>query len=74
MLKRDNPDGRKINGPPRDQFTPGEFGWHRTVMADGTSKSEKRKAASAMIAKIPFDLAQYIARVYQPEVFSNAAD
>ena len=30
------------------------------------SKSSKRKAASALIAKIPFALAQHIARVYKP--------
>jgi hypothetical protein len=54
---------RKINGPRRNRhLAPKEFGWHKTVMADGSSKSEKRKAASAMIAKIPFPLANYIAR------------
>lgn len=59
-------DGVKINGPRRDrQLKPGEFGWHKTVMADGTSKSDKRKAASALIAKIPFPLASHIARVYK---------
>ncbi len=31
------------------------------------SKSDSRKAASAMIAKIPFPLAQHIARSYKPE-------
>ena len=30
------------------------------------SKSPIRKAASAMIAKIPLPLAQHIARVYRP--------
>jgi hypothetical protein len=30
------------------------------------SKSDSRKAASAMIAEIPFPLAQYIARVFKP--------
>jgi hypothetical protein len=30
------------------------------------SKSDSRKAASAMIAKIPFKLAKYIARIYKP--------
>lgn len=33
---------------------------------DRPTKSSARKAASAMIAKIPFDLAQHIARVYRP--------
>jgi hypothetical protein len=32
------------------------------------SKSPQRKAASAMIAKIPFDLAAHIARVYKPRI------
>ena len=31
-----------------------------------SSKSNSRKAASAMIAKIPFPLAQHIARVFKP--------
>lgn len=32
-----------------------------------SSKSTKRKAASAMIAKIPFTLSQYIAKFYKPQ-------
>ncbi len=32
-----------------------------------SSGSNSRKAASAMIAKIPFQLASYIARIYRPE-------
>ena len=56
----------KINGPSRNrELRRGEFGWHKTVMADGTSGSIKRKAASAQIAKIPFPLAQHIARVFK---------
>jgi len=31
------------------------------------SKSSARKAASALIAKIPFELARYIAKVYKPD-------
>jgi hypothetical protein len=31
-----------------------------------SSKSKARKAASAMIAKIPFPLAQHIARCFKP--------
>jgi hypothetical protein len=31
-----------------------------------SSKSPQRKAASAMIAKIPLPLARHIARVYKP--------
>ena len=33
---------------------------------NSSSKSNSRKAASAMIAKIPFPLAQYIAKVFKP--------
>jgi hypothetical protein len=36
------------------------------------SKSPARKAASAMIAKIPFDVAQHIARVYRPSEMEAA--
>ena len=44
---------------------PNAFGWKKP----GTnSKSPARKAASAMIAKIPTVLARHIARVYYPEV------
>jgi len=38
-----------------------------TAMAWHSSKSPARKAASAQIAKIPFDLAQYIARAFKSE-------
>jgi hypothetical protein len=42
--------------------------WHdpRSITRRRSSKSSARKAASAMIAKIPLVLAQYIARVYKP--------
>jgi hypothetical protein len=61
-----NHDGRKINGPRRNRhLAPKEFGWHKTVMADGTSKSEKRRAASATIAKIPFPLSRYVAASFR---------
>jgi len=39
----------------------------KTGMARFGSKSSKRKAASAMIAKIPFQLASHIARTLKPE-------
>jgi len=56
-------NGLKINGPERERdLKPGEFG---KKMADGTSKSLKRKAASAQIARIPFPLAQHIARCFK---------
>ena len=56
----------KINGELRERdLRPGELGWHKRKMADGTSGSIKRKAASAMIAKIPFPLAHHIARSFK---------
>jgi hypothetical protein len=39
----------------------------KTSSAQYGSKSNARKAASAMIAKIPENLARHIARVYKPE-------
>jgi hypothetical protein len=38
-----------------------------------SSRSEARKAASAMIAEIPFDLAQHVARVFKPYSRKEAA-
>jgi len=43
---------------------PSAFGWK---MPRTSSRSRARQAASALIAKIPFDLAQHVARVYKPE-------
>lgn len=40
--------------------------WFQDGAARHGSKSDSRKAASAMIAKIPFPLAQHIARVFNP--------
>ena len=40
--------------------------WFQDGAARHGSKSDSRKAASAMIAKIPFPLAQHIARVFSP--------
>jgi hypothetical protein len=40
--------------------------WFEQGAARHGSRSNSRKAASAMIAKIPFPLAQHIARVYKP--------
>src|SRR5260370_4958173 len=37
-----------------------------------SSKSNARKAASAMIARIPFALSSYIAKVYYPEYREKA--
>jgi hypothetical protein len=42
----------------------GNFGWDGTPLRRGNSKSDSRKAASALIAKIPFPLAQHIARTF----------
>lgn len=47
----------------------GNFGWNNTPLRRGNSKSAGRKAASAQIAKIPFPLAQHIARVFKPGPF-----
>ena len=55
-----------FDGKPRDKMLgdrgPAAFG----------SKSNSRKAASAMIAKIPFPLAQYIARAFRPTSASES--
>ena len=45
----------------------GSFGWDGSAMRSGNSKSSARKAASAMIAEIPFDLAHYFAKVFKPD-------
>lgn len=44
----------------------GGFGWDCSPMRRNNSKSKARKAASAHIAKIPFVLAQHIARAWKP--------
>src|SRR3990167_3530109 len=55
-IKNKDDDGYERNHPHA-------FGW-KTPRTN--SKSPARKAASAAIARIPFALAQYIARVYRP--------
>ena len=40
--------------------------WFQDGAARHGSKSNSRKAASALIAKIPFALAQHIARCFKP--------
>ena len=40
--------------------------WFDQGAAHASSKSDSRKAASAMIAEIPFDLARYVARAFKP--------
>jgi hypothetical protein len=42
--------------------------WFDTGIAKHSSRSDSRKAASALIAKIPFTLAQHVARCFRPEV------
>ena len=43
------------------------FGWpQQSELRQLSSRSPKRKAASAQIAKIPFPLAQHIARCFKP--------
>lgn len=54
-----NPDGTKIGG---DWFSDP----NSTCRKHG-SRSNARKAASAMIAKIPYDLSAHIAQVYYPK-------
>ncbi|MEN6533812.1 MAG: DNA cytosine methyltransferase [Bryobacteraceae bacterium] len=44
----------------------GDFGWDGSAMRTGNSKSPARKAASAQIAMIPFELSRWIARTYKP--------
>lgn len=51
----------------------GGFGWDHSQMRQYNSKIPARKAASAMIAKIPFTLAQHIARVWKPKVSDDNA-
>jgi len=46
-----------------DWFGPGE---NMSLQPAQNSRSNARKAASAMIAKIPFDLARHIARCFKP--------
>lgn len=54
------PDGIKQGG---DWFGKGE---DMPISRRTSSRSDSRKAASAMIAEIPFNLAQWIARVFKP--------
>lgn len=68
--KGQNPDGRKLkdqDGYERDH--PAAFGWKRPRTS---SKSDKRKFASAMIAKIPLPLSRYIARTFKPSIADAA--
>jgi hypothetical protein len=64
--KGNNPDGRKAAKDGRGGYG-GDFGWDDSPMRRGNSKSPARKAASAMIAKIPLVLARHIAASWKPE-------
>lgn len=44
----------------------GGFGWDSSPMRRNSSKSPKRKMASAMIAKIPLPLSRHIGEIYWP--------
>ena len=59
MVRLELVDGTKIGG---DWFSDPQS----TCRKHG-SRSNARKAASAMIAKIPFELARHIAQVYYPK-------
>jgi C-5 cytosine-specific DNA methylase len=58
-------DGRKVG---KDWFGGygGGFGWDCSPMRRNSSKSKARKAASAMIAKIPLPLSRHIAASFKP--------
>ena len=48
------------------------FGWEKSSpMRSCNSKSSSRKAASAMIAKIPEPLSRYLAQQFKPRVLAN---
>lgn len=73
--KGQNPDGRPLHTPHMtnpwehdDIKCPGDwFSKDASLMRQYSSKSTKRKFASALIAKIPFELSSYIGRVYKPQ-------
>ena len=52
------------SGWPYERTHPQAFGWKAPRTS---SRSNSRKAASAQIAKIPFPLAQHIARTFKPQ-------
>lgn len=64
----------RVSGVKFSRTNGGWFGDYKTREGRGlsqisgnSSKSPARKAASAMIAKIPFELSSHIARVYRPK-------
>jgi hypothetical protein len=64
--------GRKVAMNFHEHEKTGKPGRSLQSVAVEETKSNSRKAASAQIAKIPFPLAQWIARVYKPDS-ANAA-
>jgi C-5 cytosine-specific DNA methylase len=61
--------GNQSGAPQRGDGLKFGGGWHdssNNLIRKVSSKSPARKAASAQIAKIPFPLAQHIARVFKP--------
>lgn len=65
VMWKDRPIARYAS-PTAEEFGKHEFGWAGSEMRKGTSHGARRKAASALIAKIPFPLAQHIARCFKP--------
>lgn len=58
--------GFRFDGSGKSFQSNGFKDFHDAPIAQFGSKSKSRKAASAAIAKIPFPLAQHIARAYKP--------
>jgi hypothetical protein len=67
--KGQNPDGRPIKGADGGWFNDAKRkgGTETGYLSQSGSKSPARKAASALIAKIPLPLARHIAAVYRPQ-------
>jgi hypothetical protein len=72
-----NPDGRTTAAKRatlslEDGIKQGGTWFHdnNSISRQSSSKSPRRKMASAMIAKIPLSLARYIAQVYKPTSFA----
>ncbi len=64
-----NPDGRKLKDEDGyERSHPNAFGWKSSRTS--SSATNKRKFASAMIAKIPLPLSQHIAAMFRPQAGS----
>lgn len=64
-VERHASDGRKVGKGWFGGYG-GGFGWDSSPMRRNNSKSKARKAASALIAKIPLTLSRHIAATYKP--------